>query len=73
MLFLTCSRADCESVLIIVASMTGVLMVERRRRRNLASLAASESAIYSASMVESTTIVCLLDCQEMGLLARKKM
>ena len=68
--FLTCSRAAWESVLMIVGPVIGLLMVEMRWRRNLASLAASESAMYSASMVERATVDCLLDCHDIELLAR---
>jgi len=51
----------------------GVNIVESRCRRNLASFAASERAMYSASIVDSATVDCLTDCQEIGPLARKKM
>ena len=41
-------------------------------RRNIASLAASERAIYSDSIVESATTDCLCADQEISPLDRKK-
>ena len=65
-LFLSCSREACESVLITVGP-TIRLVIWRRWRRNLASLAASESNMYDGECNGE-----LLDCQEIGPFARKK-
>jgi hypothetical protein len=49
-----------------VAGTPGGLISANRFRSQVASRAASEAAIYSASHVDSATVCCLLDPQAMG-------